>query len=124
MNVRGLDFFRLDVDWARFTVENGSSWPEVKKLQEACQARKLPFSLIYWAADYPHLQRLHLADDGTWYISVMRQGNDYAFVGGAPDSYIIQSWIGAPSRAVPETAEWTFTRSVRDFCNRFIEPRR
>ncbi len=50
----------------------------------------------------------------------MRQGNDYAFVGGAPDQYVIESWIGAPSRSVPETEEWTFTRSVRDFCTHFL----
>lgn len=34
---------------------------------------------------------------------------------------VIQSWVGAPLQAVPETAEWTFTRSVRDFCRRFAE---
>jgi hypothetical protein len=50
----------------------------------------------------------------------MHQGNDYAFVGGAPDQYVIESWIGAPSHSVPETGEWTFTRSVRDFCRKFV----
>jgi hypothetical protein len=80
--------------------------------------------LIYWAADYPRLDRLKLADDSTWYISVMRQGNDYAFVGGSPDQYVIESWIGAPSRPAPETDEWTFTRSVRDFCRRFVPERK
>jgi len=40
--------------------------------------------------------------------AIMRQGNDYAFVGVAPDQYVIE--IGAaPSMAVPETKEWTFT---------------
>jgi len=123
-NVRGLDFFRLDVDWVHFTVGNRGSWREVRKLEEACRARKLPFSLIYWAADYPHLQRLSLADDATWYVSIMRQGNDYAVVGGSPDEYVIESWVGAPSCAVPETADWTFARSVRDFCKRFVKPRK
>jgi hypothetical protein len=28
--------------------------------------------------------------------------------------------VGAPSRAVPETGEWTFTRSVRDFVRKFV----
>jgi hypothetical protein len=124
MNVRGLDFFRLDVDWCHFTNGNAiyhGNWPEVRKLEAACRQRKLPFSLIYWAADYPRLAQLKLADDATWYIGVIRQGNDYAFVGGAPDEYVIESWVGAPSRAVPETEEWTFTRSVRDFCRRFVK---
>jgi hypothetical protein len=126
MNVAGLDFFRLDVDWNHFTIGNQiypGNWPEVKKLESACRQRKLPFSLIYWAADYDRLNTLKLADDETWYIGVMRQGNDYAFVGGAPDQYVIESWVAAPSASVPETEEWTFTRSVRDFSKRFVEKR-
>ena len=124
LNVAGLDFFRLDVDWVNFTIRNRGSWVEVKKLEKFCRDRELPFSLIYWAADYPHLQRLNLADDATWYISIMRQGNDYALVGGAPDEYVIESWVGAPLRSVPETGRWTFTHSVRDFCRRFVKPKR
>jgi hypothetical protein len=127
MNVRGLDFFRLDVDWNHFTMGNAiyrGNWPEVRKLEAACRQRKLPFSLIYWAADYGRLEELKLADDATWYIGVMRQGNDYAFVGGAPDQVVIESWIKAPSRSVPETDEWTFTRSVRDFCQRFVKSKK
>ena len=121
--VRGLDFFRLDVDWVHFTLNKGGGWPEVKQLEEACRARGIPFSLIYWAADHPHLQRLGLADDATWYVSTMRQGNDYAIAGGAPDEYVIESWVEAPAHAVPETHEWTFARSVLDFSRRFVAPR-
>jgi hypothetical protein len=76
------------------------------------------------AADYSRMKELNLADDATWYVGVMRQGNDYAFVGGAPDQYVIESWVGAPSRAVPEDGDWTFTRSVRDFSRRFVNPKR
>jgi len=124
MNVRGLDFFRLDVDWNHFTVGNkfhAGNWPDVKKIELACRQRKLPFGLIYWAADYDRMKQLKLADDATWYVGVMRQGYDYAFVGGAPDEYVIESWVGAPSRSLPETGDWTFTRSVRDFCRRFVK---
>ena len=127
LNVRGLDFFRLDVDWNHFTIGNRiypGNWPQVKDLERACRQRKLPFSLIYWAADYGKMDALKLADDATWYIGIMRQGNDYAFVGGAPDQYVIESWVGAPSVAVPETDEWTFTRSVRDFTKRFVREKR
>ena len=49
----------------------------------------------------------------------MRQGYDYAAIDGKPDEYVIESWIEAPSRSLPETADWTFTRSVRDFARRF-----
>jgi hypothetical protein len=121
MNVRGLDFFRLDVDWVNFTMGKHGNWQEVKKIEEACRKREIPFSLIYWAADYPHLQHMGLAHDDNWYISIFRQGYDYALVGGSPDEYVIESWVGAPSRTLPETADWTFTRSVRDFCRRFVK---
>ncbi len=126
MNVRGLDFFRLDVDWNHFTIGNAvhpGNWPDVRKIEEACRRRKLPFSLIYWAADQPRMERLTYPGDQTWYIGIMRQGNDYAFVDGRPDEIVIESWVGVPSRSVPETEEWTFTRSVRDFCRRFVPAR-
>jgi len=42
-------------------------------------------------------------------------------VDGAPDQYVIESWVSAPSRCVPETDEWTFTRSVRDFVKKFVQ---
>ncbi|MEO6786845.1 MAG: hypothetical protein ABI318_11990 [Chthoniobacteraceae bacterium] len=60
-----------------------------------------------------------LADESTWYVAIMQQGYDYASVGGRPDQVVIESWIGAPSRCTPETDEWTFTRSVRDFAPKF-----
>jgi hypothetical protein len=51
----------------------------------------------------------------------MRQGYDYALVGGAPDHYVVQSWIEAPSKCVPETEPWSFTRSVLDFSKKFVK---
>ncbi len=121
MHVRGLDFFRLDVDWVSFTVRNQGSWREVKKLEQYCRNRKLAFSLIYWASGYPAMERRGLADDSTWYVSTMQQGYDYAAVDGAPQQYVIESWINAPSRCLPETGEFTFTRSVRDFSRKFAK---
>ena len=51
----------------------------------------------------------------------MRQGDDYLMAGGAPDQYVIESWVGAPSRAIPETDDFTFTRTVRDFAHEFVK---
>lgn len=121
MNVRGLDFYRLDVNWVEFNVFGRGSWPEVKKLEQECRKRKLPFSLIYWASDYPAMKRRGFADDSTWYVSIMRQGYDYALVNGAPDQYVIESWVDAPAQCVPETNDFTFTRSVRDFAKKFVK---
>lgn len=122
--VRGLDFYRLDVNWVEFNIRGRGSWREVRKLEQHCRERKLPFSLIYWAAGYPALKRRGLADDATWYVSVLQQGYDYALVNGAPDQYVIESWVGAPSRSVPENADFTFTRSVHDFARKFVKSRR
>lgn len=119
--VKGLDFYRLDVDWVRFTVINKGSWKEVKQIEQLCHQRKLPFSLIYWASGFSSLQKKGIADDSTWYTGIMQQGYDYGRIGGAPDQYVIESWIGAPSQAVPETGDWTFTRSVRDFARKFVK---
>ena len=120
MGVRGLDFFRVDVDWLNFVVGRAGSWREVRRIEDACRARKLPFSLIYWAANYPMLKSKGLADDSTWYVSTMGMAQDYVAVGGRPDEVVIESWVGAPSHSVPETESWTFTRSVLDLCRTFV----
>ncbi|MHB0998575.1 MAG: hypothetical protein ACYC27_04955 [Armatimonadota bacterium] len=120
MNVRGLDFFRVDVDWVHFIANTGGSWPDLKQLELGCRQRGIPFSLIYWAADYPALQAKGLAEDATWYISIMQQAYDYALVDGSPDEYVIESWIPAPSKSVPDKGGYTFTHSVLDFCRRFV----
>jgi hypothetical protein len=119
--VRGLDFYRLDVNWSNFIVFDRGTWPEVKKLERYCRSKKLPFSMIYWASAQPSLKRLGLADDSTWYISIMHQGYAYAMAQGTPDQYVVESWIDAPTHSVPETDPWTFTRSVLDFSRTFVK---
>jgi hypothetical protein len=119
--VRGLDFYRLDVDWLRFTVQGKGSWKDLRELERWCRQKKLPFQLIYWASGYPSLARRGLADDSTWYVSIMQQGYDYASVDGKPDAYVVESWLEAPSQCLPETGDWTFTRSVRDFARKFLQ---
>lgn len=122
--VKGLDFYRLDVNWAVFTVFDQGNWREVRDLERACRQRKLGFSLIYWASGYPGLERKGLADDSTWYVGIMQQGYDYAMVDGSPDQYVIQSWLkDAPQRCIPESDAYTFTRSVHDFVTRFVKGR-
>ncbi len=93
----------------------------MKKLEQYCRSRKLAFSLIYWASGYPAMERRGLADDSTWYVSTMQEGYDYAAVDGAPDQCVIESWIAAPARCLPETGEFTFTRSVWDFSRKFAQ---
>lgn len=118
-NVKGLDFLAIDPAWVSFD-EKKASWDDLKKLEDACRKRKLPFSLYYWASDYGNIRIMDLEDESTWYMSVMRQGYDYALAGGSPDEYVIESWTGLPPKVLPETENYTFTNSVRDFIKRFI----
>lgn len=67
------------------------------------------------------LMKRGLADDSTWYVSIMQQAYDHAAVDGRPDQFVIESWVGAPARSTPETGDWTFTRSVRDFAKKFVK---
>jgi hypothetical protein len=69
------------------------------------------------------MRKRGLADDSTWYTGIMQQGYDYAFVDGAPDQVVIESWVQSPERCLPETAEFTFARSVRDFAAKFVKPK-
>jgi hypothetical protein len=120
--VRGLDFYRLDVNWIVFDVQGRGSWKEVRKLEVECRKRKLPFSLIYWPSGYPPLEKRGLASDMAWYIPLMNQGYLYATVDGHPDQYVIESWVGAPAHIVPETLDYSFTKTVRDFVRTFVQP--
>jgi len=121
-HIRGLDFYRLDVDWLVFDIRNQGSWNEVKKLQMYCQGIKVPFSLVYWAPGMDFFKRRNMGDDSTWLTGVMAQGYAYASVSGAPQQYVIESWVNAPSHSVPETADYTFTRSALDFGRKFVKP--
>ncbi len=122
LHVRGLDFYRLDVNWVEFTVFDRGSWPEVRKIERYCRQHKMAFSLIYWASGYPGFEKRGIADDSTWYTLLMAQGYAYAAIDGSPDHIMIESWLAAPAATLPETSPWTFTRSVRDFCDRFARP--
>jgi hypothetical protein len=121
--VRGLDFYRIDPDWASFDLAGKGSWAGIRQIEHFCRTRKIPFSLIYWASEEPHLQRRGLAGSSTWFTGVMHEGEAYALAGGAPDQYVIESWIDAPSYALPETDHSTFTGAAMDFLAKFAIPK-
>jgi len=140
MKVRGLDGYRLDVDSVCYSLQHRGSWDDVASLQQFCHTRNIPFSLLYWAPGYNIAKALGTADDSTWYTYVMQEGYDYDAVTkapqsvmarnlqredhfghpGSPDQYVIESYVGAPLHTIPETDDWTFTRSVLDFANKFV----
>ncbi len=51
----------------------------------------------------------------------MQQGYDYDAVDGRPDHIVIESWVAAPPQCLPESANWTFTRSVLGFVKKFVK---
>lgn len=120
--VRGLDFFRVDVDWGAMGILLGGSWNEMKDLEGFCRSKGIDFSMIYWSSDYPRLLDKGMVSDMTWYSAIMYQGGAYAIAGGSPDEYVIESWIQVPTKSTPETSPTTFTGSVRDFARTFIHP--
>jgi hypothetical protein len=120
-HVRKLDFYRIDPDWVRFSLERNATWSDVKTIENAVHDAGTQFSLIYWASDYPILKSKRLADESTWYIDVMHEAYAYAAVGGKPDEFVVQSWISTPPHVLPEDADFTFSRSVRDLSRKFID---
>lgn len=122
--VCGLDFFRIDVDWMHFVHDTGKgSWNDVKRIEEHCRKKNIPFSIVYWAANYPAMRKKNLADDTTWYVGTMQMGFDYTVVGGNPDQVLIQSWVEGPNRILSENEPFTFLRSAFDVSERFLQKR-
>jgi len=119
--VRGLDFFRIDTDWMHFVHDTKKgSWRDMKQIEDHCRRKGIPFSVIYWAANYPAMLKKDLADDLTWYVGVLQMGYAYAAVGGKPDQIVVQSWVEGPNSFLPETKPFTFTNSALDLLERFL----
>jgi hypothetical protein len=120
-HVKGLDFYRLDVNWAAFKAQHGS-WAGLMEVEDYCHQVGLPVSIIYWSADYPQVKQKEHPDDSAWYKGIMFEGQGYADAGGKPDQFAVESWVAAPSHSVPETGDYTFTRSALDFYHKFVDP--
>jgi len=119
--VRGMDFFRVDTDWMHFVQDTKRGcWRDLKRIENHCRGKGIAFSVVYWAANYPAMLKLNLADDLTWYIGVLQMGFNYAAVGGKPDQIVVQSWVEGPSTFLPETKPHTFTNSALDLTERFL----
>jgi len=121
--VKPLDFFRVDTNWPNFVVANTEeTWHGLKRIEEYCRSIDLPFSVIYWAADYANPQFEGYYDDRTWYVGIMRMAYDYNIWNeGCPDQFIIESWVGGPVKTLPESDPFSFTGSALDFAERFLK---
>ena len=117
--IRGMDFFRVDTNWVHFVRDTKKgSWPELKRIEHHCRQKGIPFSLIYWGANYPELHQQNRADDVTWFVGVLQMGFDYADVGGRPDQIILQSWVDGPNTFLPETKPFSFTNTALELFER------
>jgi len=119
LGAKGIDFLRLDVDWTHFhpgDAKGALGWQGVRLIEAECHRRNLPFSLIYWAADYPALKHAERATSSTWTEGILDEAAGYALVGGRPDEIMVESWLLSPDpvppHAVPENDPNTLAGSI------------
>jgi len=112
--IKGLDFFRLDLDWERLEREQ-RSWVEVRHIENMCRASGTRISIIFFNASSPWLEKAGLETPDSWTDGILHHARKYRQVGGNPDEIVIESWLRTPEHAVPETNPVTFTASVLDF---------
>ena len=112
--VRGLDFYRVDPNWWPFVKgKKTGSWEGIKQIQLHCHAIHLPFSLTYWASNYPaRVHKTGQLSDQFWRDGLQQELQGYAATGMLPDQIAIQSWVGAPSHGTPEDDPMSFTGSA------------
>jgi hypothetical protein len=125
MGGRGLDFYRMDPDWIAFVIRaKPGSWEGMSQIQKYCDSIGLPFSLIYWAANYPRDVGSHggRKDPHFWYDGLITEGTGYSGTGIRPDQYVIESWVGGPSQALPDSSPLTFAGSALTLLRRFYGP--
>ncbi len=104
---RGIQYANIDRDW------NAGGTPEdLVDMQNDVHIDGVGLMVVFWDAS-PSMD---------WYTGLMYQGGFYRGWRGlfSPDFYAVQDWDGPPLTTVPESTSGTFTRSVRDFANRFL----
>jgi hypothetical protein len=121
----GLDFYRMDPNWIAFVLKSEEgSWDGMKQIQDYCDSIGLPFSLIYWPAGYPRdvINNHGVQDDNFWYQGLMQEAAGYAGTGAHPDQIVVESWVGAPSRTLPDTDKLTLTGSSLEVLQKVGSP--
>lgn len=116
-HVAPLDFYRADVNYMAFVRLHRGSWADVKSLSDAVHQQGLPFSLIYWSAGLPflrsYLQSRGFTNEEIWCNQLSVQATEVRKLQIHPDQIVVQSWIQAPSRILPENSRrCTFMKSV------------
>ena len=125
MKVRGLDFYRLDVNWIEFNVQSRGSWrQEVRQVGTVLQTAEaaVQHDLLGLGLSCPRASRT----GGRRHVVHRNHAAGLRLCLGrrVPDQIVVQSSINAPGRSLPETAEYTFARTVLDFTRRFAQVRK
>lgn len=120
--VRGLDFVRIDPNWATFIRGSrlgDAGWRQIQAAEAGCRQRGIAFSLIYWASNMNYSMRAEGAGEAAWEQEILYEFQKYRAAGGMPDQVVIQSWLHSadnsgpePRQTIPETEPNTFTHSV------------
>lgn len=106
-SVETIDYFVLDADWT-----STNAWANFASFSNWCISRALPWGMNYSAS--AHFGNPN-ATDIDWYNDIMYQGNKVRAGGAYPDMYMIKSWSVLPNQTIPDSAQWSFTKSVADF---------
>jgi hypothetical protein len=119
--IRGLDFMRLDADWMHFVHNTGrGSWADLRRIENHCRKKNIPFSLIYWDAGFNALSKKGYSSDRMWYVGCQQMMYDYIAVGGNPDQIVVQSWDDTPKTFLPDSGGFTFTRCALDIAEELL----
>jgi len=118
LGIKGLEFFRLDLDWARLEREN-RPWGDVKTIEDMFEENGIPFSVIFWASDWPHKNQAGTDTPATWREGVLHCAKKYREAGGTPAEIIIADWNWTTAPSVPDSDPDTFTGSSLEYFKAF-----
>ncbi len=110
---RGLDAYRLDVDWASMGTTYPGDWQTVRRIGDHARKMGLKYSLIYWAATVPALAARQAETPHSWPAAIRQQADAVRAADAQPDELVLESWMATPARSIPETDPTTLTGILR-----------
>lgn len=107
-----VDMFILDHDW------NAAEDPAgVAQVGDAAHDQGLRYGVLFGGL-YPSG---NCSSDRTWYDGIFYQAQIYANYGVGVNLYSINNFVCRPIAVLPESQQWSFTMSVRDFIWAYIQ---
>ncbi len=116
----GLAFLTLDVDNALVQTRH-VPFAQLKEIADYARSKGLAFRLIMWNSNALNPRRVN--DDATEYAATLLFAARMQAV-TAVDGVTVESWDDFPITTVPDTADHTLTRLLRDYADRYPPARR